>query len=504
MSHPVFPPPVEPLTARNPFRQRSYQGGTIRPFADIRSQLPQPILPTQPDWIEMYWRAWEMAWSNLRRPKAESGFVANFIDTAFNDNTFMWDSAFMMQFGVYGRRLFPFIGTLDNFYAKQHDDGYICREINTHQGYDFFHRYDPNATGPNILAWAEWRWFRATGDEGRLAEVFWPLLALHRWNRRHRTWPSGLYWATGLSSGMDNQTRVPDSSLFHQHWTWVDASMQASVNLHVLAQMATTLGEAEMAAECAAERLRLHRLINEKLWNDEAQFYQDVAPDGRFSDVKTVGAYWGLIDKDMVPDKRLTPFIQHLRDVASFKRAHRVPSQSADSPGYDGDSGDYWRGGVWSPTNLMVLKGVRNAGQPTLAHDIALNHLGRVCTVFQQTDTFWENYAPEAPAPGAPAKPHFVGWTGLSPIAILLEDVIGICSDWPQRRVEWDRRLDCAEAYGVCGYPLGPDGVVDLVGTSDLITITTSVPVTLVVHDKTTGMDMQKAVPVGTTEIDLT
>ena len=36
---------------------------------------------------------------------------------------------FMTLFGRYGERAFTFMRTLDNFYAKQHPDGFICREI---------------------------------------------------------------------------------------------------------------------------------------------------------------------------------------------------------------------------------------------------------------------------------------------------------------------------------------------------------------------------------------
>lgn len=103
----------------------------------------------------MYNRAWEMGFSNLRQPEPESGFVSGFIDTAFNDNTFMWDSCFMMMFGRYAQRVFHFMGTLDNFYAKQHPDGFICREISTYSGSDLFMPLDPSGTGLPILAWTE-------------------------------------------------------------------------------------------------------------------------------------------------------------------------------------------------------------------------------------------------------------------------------------------------------------------------------------------------------------
>lgn len=497
----TFSPPGEPLVEKNVFRQKKPQPGSIPVFSETKNRLPIPVLPDHSDWVEMYWRAWEIAWSNLRRRKKNSGFIANFIDSGDGGHTIMWDSAFMMQFGIYGRRLFDFMGTLENFYAKQHEDGYICREISTKNGRDLFYPFDPNGAGPNILAWAEWRYFRATGNEFRLTQVFWPLLAYHRWFKANRTWPSGLYWATGLSSGMANQPRVPDSMYHHRHWSWVDASIQAAVNGRALEQMAASLKEMDLVAELTAERSHLTHLINEHMWNDELKFYQDIDPNGRFSRVKSIGAYWALLDKGLVPEKRLSPFVQHLRDSWSFNLPHRIPSQSADSEGYNADSGHYWRGAVWPTTNYMTLKGLRVAQQPVLAHEIAINHMQNVSETFTHTDTFWENYAPESAAPGSPAKSDFVGTTGLTPIAILIEDVIGLSVDWPLRRVVWDRLLETDSQYGVRRYPLGEEGEATFLGDRDLVIITTDVPFTLEIRDL--EQSLQTAVPVGTTEIRL-
>ncbi len=510
MAHPTFPHPRHPYVARNPFREgrrRSgeFRAGEIIPFHEARPLLPVPVIPHFSEWEEMYWRAWEIAWRHLRQPRSGSGLVANFIDSAFNGNMFMWDSAFMTQFGIYGRRAFDFLGTLENFYARQHDDGYICREINMLDGHDFFFPFDPNGTGPNVLAWAEWRAFRHTADQERLKQVFWPLLALHNWFRAHRTWPGGLYWATGLSSGMDNQpragARAHDSMLHHAHMTWVDANMQAALNCWVLAQMAQLLDEPDLAEALNEERAFLHREINRRMWNDNSGFYHDLDPSGNPVSLKTIGAYWALLDKDFVPKEREEPFIRHLRDQEAFNRPHRVPSISADSEGYDPETGNYWCGGVWSPTNYVVLKGLRRAGQRRLAHQIAVNHLQCVARVFQHTDTFWENYAPETAAPGSPAKADFVGWTGVSAIAILLEDAIGISVDWPLRRVTWDRRLEGELAYGVRNFPLGREGVMSMVGDGMSIEIVTDSSFNLTVrHGDST---IRTSVPVGASTVKL-
>lgn len=237
------------------------------------------------------------------------------------------------------------------------------------------------------------------------------------------------------------------------------------------------------------------------MWNEESRFYHDIDKHGQFSPVKSIGAYWILLDRTLIPKERLEPFVRHLRDKGVFKVAHRIPTMSADSEGYEPETGSYWRGGVWAPTNFMVLKGLRAVGQNMLAHEIACNHLRNVATVFQHTDTLWENYAPETAAPGDPSRPDFVGWTGLTPIAMLIEDIIGIWVDWPLRQVVWHRHLNTDRHYGVQNYPLGTTGTLNLIGDREKVVVTTDVPFTLTIRDA--SLNLKVPVSTGTMEISL-
>ncbi|GIK55340.1 MAG: hypothetical protein HND44_06525 [Chloroflexi bacterium] len=497
------PRPLNPLVDRNPFRQQPLptDGTPIAPLAEIKELLPEPVLPDREGWTALYWRAWEVLWANLRQPTLESGFVSPYVAPADSNYLLMWEAAVLTQLGLYGRRAFNFMGLLNNLYAHQHDDGFICRAVNHQTGQDGYFPFDPNSTGPNMLACAEWRYFRLSGDDGRLADVFWLLLALHQWYRDNRTWPGGGYWATGVSSQMDNQPRVPNSRDHHRHWTWVDATIQAALNCNCLAQMAAHLGEADLAAALKEEHLKLAEIINRRLWNEETQFYQDVSPDGRFSSIKSIGAYWALFDNGLVPEKRLAAFVQALRENWAFNLPHRIPSISADSEAYNAETGNRWRGGVWPDMNFMALRGLRNVGQHVLAHAIACNHVQHVYQVYQDTGYFWDNYAPEAAMPGEPARKNALT-ACVTPIAMLLEDVLGLTPDWPHRRLYWDRRLDTEQVYGVRRYPLGADGVLDITGDRFQVTLTTNTPFTLVIRDA--AQNLQTAVSAGTTTIDLT
>ena len=456
-----------PLVARNTFLTMAPDAAPAPTFEEARRLLPEPFWDGHAAVIDCYLKAWKLAFANLRRPEAASGFVARFIDPAFNDCVFMWDSCFMTLFGRYGARAFPFVRTLDNFYAKQHVDGFICREIGRALGDDRFPRFDPSSTGPNVMAWAEWEHYRNFGDRDRLARVFPVLRAYHQWLRAYRTWPDGSYWSTGWGCGMDNQPRPPahtagtpyaDPEHYHGRMTWADTTLQQILSARLLAEMGRALGAEADVADMREETVRLGRFVNDRLWSDADHFYSDRLDDGALNHVKSVGGYWALL-AGVVPAARLTSFLAHLDDPRAFKRPHRVPSLSADHPSYDARGG-YWKGGVWAPTTYMVLRGLTEVGRDALAHDIGRNHLDNVVAVFARTGTVHENYAPESATPGTPSKPDFVGWTGLPPIAVLLEYVFGLRPDAPARRLLWDVRL--TEAHGVRRYPLGSDISIDL------------------------------------------
>ncbi len=454
-------------------------------FPQARESLPDPFWTDHETTIACYWRAWELAFNNLKQPTSENDFIANYCDTAFNGNLFMWDSAFITGFGLYGRRVFNFQQTLDNFYRKQHTDGFVCREISEADGQDCFHRFDPSSTGPNVLAWAEWNHYIRTGDARRLEMVFPALVAYHQWLRTYRTWKDGSYWSTGWGSGMDNLPRVKNGD--HVNWgnghmTWVDATFQAILSGKVLLQIAALLRREAEVQDLQMEVEQLTNYSNKCLWNEQLKFYCDRFADGKLSTVKHIGAYWALL-AGCVPEKYVPELIAHLENPTEFNRIHRIPALSADDPSYS-STGDYWCGGVWAPTNYMMLKGLAEIGRVDLAHDIAINHLNNVVRVFESEDTrwtgaeqfrqyfhltnlefddkhtLWENYAPDVIEPGGHSKPGYVGWTGLPPIAVLFEDVFGIVPDADPDHITWHIRL--LEEHGVRRYPSGTNGLLDM------------------------------------------
>lgn len=450
----------EALVTENEYRVATQENIIPKSFEEAKGILPSPFWVNHEKEIEMYWKAWEIAIRNIRQPLPGSGFVSPYLDTAYNGNIFMWDSAFMMMFARYGFRFFPFQRTLDNFYAKQHPDGFICREI-MRNGADCFERYDPVSTGPNLLPWAEILYYKQFGDKERLNKVFPVLCAYYKWLKLNRTWLNGTYWSSGWGTGMDNMPRVKNEYNLiysHGHMIWLDTNLQQIMTAGILLDMGLYLERWQEIEEFEDEMRLLSDYIQKNMWNDKTGFLYDQFADGTLSETKGIIAYWALLT-DVLNKQQTDRLVEKLNDVDSFCRPHRIPSLSADHPKYN-DRGRYWQGGVWPGANYMVISGLQQKGYTDLAYEIASNHYNSVFDVYKDTGTFWEYYAPEAIEPGFMARKDFVGWTGLPPIAVFIEYILGIKSDFSENTLTWD--IVQTEAHGISQYPFGPEGIIHL------------------------------------------
>ena len=465
---------MQTLVAENTFRTAKVEKPKPGTFEQARKVLPSPYWEGHPKEIEMYWKAWQIGLKNVCQPLDDSGFVTSYISPAYNGNIFMWDDAFITMFCRYGDRFFPFQKTLDNFYAKQHPDGFICREIRA-DGSDCFGRYDPTSTGPNLLPWSEWLYYTQFGDDNRLNKVFPVLAAYYKWLKLNRTWRNGTYWSSGWGTGMDNMPRVPEgyNTIYLERWQEIE--------------------------EFEDDIKNLSAYINKNMWSERDGFLYDQYANDSLSATQGIYAYWAL-HTDVLPKQRLDRLVEHLDDTCKFNRPHRVASLAADNPKYKAN-GRYWEGGVWPGTNYMVVSGLVEKGYRRLAHDIVMNHYNNVLKVYKKTGTFWEYYAPEDAAPGFMARKDFVGWTGLPPIADLIEYIFGIRADIQDSHVTLDVQL--LDAYGIDRYPLGADGNISFkvakrssVNEKPKVTINTNIPfkLTLIWGD---GESVEKEIKVG-------
>jgi hypothetical protein len=400
----------------------------------FKKRLPEPIFDENPDYLRCYWRTWELAFRHFRQPAPRSPFVSNYIDENFNESLFLWDTAFMTMFCNYAYRDVPGIESLDNFYCTQLEDGEIVREISevTGKPNPASRPGTPDSLNHPILAWAEREAYRISGDRKRLEMVYQPLVRYYRSFETIRDEPSGFYRTSWAS--MDNSPRIQGMKC------GIDTAAEMVLFARDLAYIAREIGRDQEAEAFEAQAERLSRKINERLWDEQTGFYYDWSVDGKRHNVQTIAAYWTLL-ADVASPKQRERLIQHLKDENKFRRPHMIPTVPADQEGYHPD-GHYWRGGVWTPTDTMVVRGLERCGHHELAREIALNHLDNVVDVFKRTGTLWEFYAPDEIKPGIQpghsTRRDFVGWTGIAPIVFLIEHAIGIRVDAPSRTITWN------------------------------------------------------------------
>lgn len=494
------------------FQKKVYVQAPLPAFEGTRPFLPAPVLDEDSLLVRLYWKAWEIAFKNFHEPAASSGFVSQFIDAAFNDNIFLWDTAFMTMFCNVAYPLVPGIASLDNFYIKQHPTGEICREIQRNTGLDFvywvnaedstlFSRwgwiFPPARQGsviyrgrtaptPNprltldamnhpILAWAELESYHLTGDTSRLRLIWDPLVQYYKAYQMYLRQGNGLYitdWAS-----MDNS---PRNAFLNQGGTGIDISSEMVLFARNLTEIARLLGKESEVPHYTKEADELSGRVNRLMWSPTKRFYFDLTLDGEQAPVRTVAAYWTLLARVASPSQA-KDLVKELQNPETFGRLNPVPTCAANEPGYL-SIGGYWKGAVWAPTNTMVIRGLENYGYDDLGRSIALRHLRIVADVFAKTGTIWENYAPDAKEPGRHADSalvakDFVGWSGISPILYFLEYGIGLKPNAERNELAWriesTGRVGC-ERYRFNGHvttllaePAKKDGSVALSIASD-------------------------------------
>jgi hypothetical protein len=425
-----------------------------RPFP--KNELPEPVLETEAQLVDIYYAAWQMAWNKIGHGTTENGFEPLYMDEGFNELIYQWDLCFITSFAVYGRDVFPVMPSLDNFYNKQRDNGYIQRvywETNGEIANE--PTADEPMVNPPLFAWIEWRYYQISGDSSRFQRVLPVLTKYYEWTEKNcRTEKGkGLFYITGLGSGMDNTPRRNVGKA-----AWIDYSSQQALAAHYISKIANVLNDTKTQEIYSKKYSEIKTQINTLLWNNNTHFYYDLTESDTLSSTMHIGAFWTLIS-EVCPSENLPYMTSHLKNPNEFWRPHLVPTLAANQPEYD-PKGHYWLGSVWAPTNYMLIKGLMANHELALADSIAFNHLKHISDIYfnfkPETEkiafderyddhyhTLWECYSPELNEPATRwdntfySRQDFVGWTGLAPISLLIENVLGFDIIGSENRIRW-------------------------------------------------------------------
>ncbi|MGD9909872.1 MAG: trehalase family glycosidase [Candidatus Izemoplasmatales bacterium] len=409
------------LTKKNTFKMKPLKVTTVPSIEHFIKNTPRIAWSNNEETISCYNYAWKQAYSSLK--PANDYFYKPFIDTCFNDHLFMWDSVFMMHFGKYAASAFPFFGTLDNLYQTQHSDGFICREIHEETGLERFERFDYSSTGPNLFAWIEWDRYQLTGDLERLKKVYPVITSYHQWLRNYRTWKDGTYFTSGWGSGMDNlprQSAEYSPEFHHGFLSWIDMTAQQALSCDCLIKIAKEI-DVKIPTDMEDEYHLLSVKIQE-MWDEDTGFFYDKNRFGQLTKIMTIGSFWVMLS-GLASVKQAKRMVEHLMNPSDFYTTMVIPGLASHHPLCDDN---YWRGGVWAPTNYMVFKALERYGYYSEKHQLAKRYLQGIVQDYSEFQKLYEVYESKTGKHQSIARPDFVGWTGLAPITILIEDIFGI------------------------------------------------------------------------------
>lgn len=476
----------------------------LKPSFD-RALIPQPVFDAEPGYVELYWKAWELAYAHV---KWQKGLVQPlYMDEGLWDDTiWIWDSEFMVMFCKYAPKLFPGIQTLDNFYYTMLEDSGSSLRIQ-------------HPDNPPFFAWVENDYYKITGDRDHIRELlldkkfpqrYWDLFPTLSPERKLQFdhYPITLkykgigYEWSGISSGMDNtpRTRAGKGML------WVDAISQQALSALYISRLAKVAGDGATAREFEKKWKELRVIVNKYYWDDSDGCYYDIvpAPSGetasvadvlaspsawRTTGILTPASFWPMLAE--IPSKaqarRMTEFA-----LRPDKLGGEVPwvTVSRDDPDFDANDGWYWRGSMWLPTAYMGIKALEKYGFQEAADTTAEKVLSWMLRTYcdYEPHTIWECYSPTAPTPssnhGKRVRPDFCGWSAIGPISLFIENVLGFHDiDASSRTVHWDIRHDCR--HGLNNLTFG-DTTTELLydPAASTVTIRSNKPYCLILNGK--------------------
>lgn len=486
------------------------------PAAEWKSHIPVPVNEEHPEYLELYWKAWELAHDHIKD-------IPGLPQTPYMDegagpyDIWIWDTCFMALFCKYAQNRFPGVESFNNFYSVLYDGAKlpVLRHPPTGEDVQFCIHIADN---PPLFAWTEYENLLMNGDKEHLKALLLekqylqkhfdylenlteygthpPMIrAVTCWKKHEH----GYFWEGGRS-GMDNTPRGrryaptevnrPDN----KHVLWVDAIAQQALSALYIAKLAKILQEKELEKVWLEKYEILKEKINTFYWDEEDGFYYDiVAQTGEKVKVMTPASFWVLL-AEAAPQERAERMAKYLTDPE--KLGGKVPcvTLARDDADFNGEHGLYWRGAMWVPTAYMTIKALEKYGMKDLARELSVKILEHMSITFQNytPHTIWECYAPNSCEPSRSCNPSrkvvrkdFCGWSALAPISLLLENLIGIRkADAFDNTLIWDIPEKNQGGLGVYSYKFG-DVTADLLYKNNEINISSDKDFSLVVHEKT-------------------
>jgi hypothetical protein len=231
-------------------------------------------------------------------------------------------------------------------------DDYILYWLRSSAGQSQFHKYS------QWFDAALWQRYLVTGDKKFLTSLLDNLVADYRQWENERQLTNGMFWQFDVRDAMEES--ISGSRTVKNIRPTINSYMFG--NARAIANIARLAGNKNLADEFDAKAAQLKNLVQENLWNADADFFEVRHPDGNFADVREEIGFipwmFELPDNNKNYDSAWT----QLADSQGFLAPYGITTAERRSPFFrtHGYGHCEWDGAVWPFATSQTLDALAN------------------------------------------------------------------------------------------------------------------------------------------------
>ncbi len=306
------------------------------------------------------------------------------------------------------------------YIEQQRDDGLIAYRHGPRglQDYPHFSKVlgkDMSTTSAPFFSWINWEIYKVSSDKKFLADAYKSGVKYTNWLIENRdlnkdgTFEWGPYgiienvrdWYNAVFQVSAERFLDVDKEDISDELECLDLTLMVIKEMRSLSEIAKELGLNEEAVVWKNKADHISKLVNERMWDEEKQFYFSInkedhsfkfmTRDLRREEIIGFLALWA----EAAPKERAEKLVTKLLDKNKFWRKYGIPTLAADDEWYS-PYVDYcckWNGPVWLLWNYMVLDGLKKYGYYEIAKQLADKMMLAVTTQLKKNHNFWESYS---------------------------------------------------------------------------------------------------------------
>lgn len=392
------------------------------------------------DFVSLYQKSWSWLTDSIFENKKSNGFAKSFFN--YHGETIDQVSAcFSTFFLVYSNGYISPTSVLDNFYAKQEENGAIRGAYSLETGEPILLNEDnPENIQPPLFSWAEYNLYHKVGNKKRLEEILKPLELYYEWLESLFLCENKLYHVPFSATTMTNSPRAKET------YYPIDFNAQQALNALYISKIADALNEKEIALKFKKRYFSLKANMNALMWDKEDNFYYDLNKKGEMVKVRTIASYWTLL-AELPNEDKIDHLINYLFNSKEFGTHHPFPSLSQADPHFSHE-GNGFNGSVFPHFVFMVVKGLEKIGRYETARESVLRHIYSVLDTLNPEEENKKGALYNAYSPSKDGKaswdsqpeniiPFYMPFCALSTITLMIENVVGLHISIPRKTVSW-------------------------------------------------------------------